>query len=113
MSPILEDHVPTAPYYNTYHRMLFEWDAAKDRSNRKKHNGLDFETASRVFSDPGSHSRIERVVGDETRWQTIGIVGDQLLLVAHTWEEHDGEEIIRIISARKANKQEGRRYSRQ
>jgi uncharacterized DUF497 family protein len=93
--------------------MLFEWDAAKDRSNRKKHTGIDFETASRVFADSGSRSRIERVVGDETRWQTIGLVGGELLLVAHTWEEHDGEEIVRIISARKANKHEGRRYFQQ
>jgi len=93
--------------------MLFEWDAAKDRSNRRKHHGLDFETASRIFADPGSHSRIERVVGDETRWQTVGMVGDQLLLVAHTWEEHNGEETIRIISARKASKHEGRRYFQQ
>jgi uncharacterized DUF497 family protein len=93
--------------------MLFEWDAAKDRSNRRKHNGLDFKTASRIFADPGSRSRIERVVGDETRWQTVGMVGDQLLLVAHTWEEHNGEETIRIISARKASKHEGRRYFQQ
>jgi uncharacterized protein len=93
--------------------MLFEWDDAKDRSNRRKHNGLDFKTASRIFADPGLHSRIERVVGDETRWQTVGMVGDQLLLVAHTWEEHNGEETIRIISARKASKHEGRRYFQQ
>jgi hypothetical protein len=37
-----------------------------------------------VFANPGSRSRIERVVGDETRWQTVGMVGDQLLVVAHT-----------------------------
>jgi uncharacterized DUF497 family protein len=93
--------------------MLVEWDPGKDRSNRRKHGGIDLETAARVFGDPGSRSRIERVVADETRWQTIGLVGNQLLLVAHTWEEHDGEEKIRIISARKANKHESRRYSQQ
>jgi uncharacterized DUF497 family protein len=93
--------------------MQFEWDIGKDRSNRKKHIGLDFETASRVFADPAARSRIDRVVGGEARWQTIGLVGDQLLLVAHTWEEHDGDETIRIISARKTNKHESRRYFQQ
>jgi uncharacterized protein len=90
-----------------------EWDAGKDRSNRRKHDGLDFKTATRVFDDPGSRSRIERVVGGEVRWQTIGLVGGQLLLVAHTWEEQNGESIVRIVSARKANKSESRRYFQQ
>jgi uncharacterized DUF497 family protein len=31
--------------------MRFEWDAEKNRSNQKKHAGIDFETASRVFAD--------------------------------------------------------------
>jgi uncharacterized protein len=66
-----------------------------------------------VFAEPASRSRIERVVDDEARWQTIGLVGDELLLVAHTWEEHNGDETVRIISARKANKHESRRYFQQ
>jgi uncharacterized DUF497 family protein len=93
--------------------MLFEWDAGKDRSNRRKHSGLDFETAALVFADSNCRSRIERIVGHEVRWQTVGLVGGQLLIVAHTWEEQNGEEIVRIISARKASKSEGRGYFQQ
>jgi uncharacterized protein len=93
--------------------MRFEWDARKDRSNRRKHSGLDFETAARVFNDPNVQSAIERIIENEVRWQTLGLVEDQVLLVAHTWEEYDGEEIVRLISARKASKRECRRYFRQ
>jgi len=35
-----------------YNSMRFEWDAEKNRSNQKKHAGIDFETASRVFAVP-------------------------------------------------------------
>jgi uncharacterized DUF497 family protein len=52
--------------------MRFEWDSGKDRSNRRKHSGLDFETAVRVFNDPNVQSTIERVVENEVRWQTQG-----------------------------------------
>jgi len=37
-----------------YNTMRFEWDADKNQSNQKKHAGIDFETASRVFADPES-----------------------------------------------------------
>ena len=66
-------------------RVRFEWDAQKDRINHAKHDGLDFRTAARVFSDPNARARMERVVNKEIRWQTLGLVGGQLLLVAHTW----------------------------
>jgi uncharacterized DUF497 family protein len=64
--------------------MRFEWDAAKSRINQRKHNGLDFETAA-------------------------------LLLVVHVYREDevDGEEIIRIISAREADQRERRIYLQQ
>ena len=54
----------------------------------------------------------ERIEGGEYRWQTLGRVGDiTLLLVAHTLEEDpDGEEVIRIISARRADPKERKRY---
>jgi uncharacterized DUF497 family protein len=83
--------------------MIFVWDPKKDRINRRKH-GVSFEVAARVFDDPGAVSYIERVVDGEERWHTIGLAGGVvLLLIAHTVEEEDGEEKIRIISARKAN----------
>ena len=55
-------------------------------------------------------SRQDREVEGEARWQTIGMVrGVQILLVAHTLEEDNN--LVRIISARKATPQESRIYA--
>jgi uncharacterized DUF497 family protein len=90
--------------------MRFEWDETKNRSNRAKH-GVSFETALLAFDDPLHVSRQDRVENGEERWQTIGLAGDiVLLLVAHTCRESSGEEVIRIISARKAVARERKRY---
>jgi uncharacterized DUF497 family protein len=92
----------------------FEWDETKNRSNQRKH-GVSFEEAARIFLDPLHVSILERVEGGEQRWQSFGVVGNCLLLmVAHsTTEEDDADqpvEVIRIISARRANRKERRRY---
>ncbi len=92
----------------------FEWDEAKNLSNRRKH-GVSFEEASHVFRDPLYVSVQDRVEGGELRWQTLGLVEDLLLLtVAHTVREErdDGTwvDVIRIISARHATRKERRRY---
>jgi hypothetical protein len=83
--------------------MRFEWDSDKERANIERH-GIDFTTAAQAFNDPdeiteydGDHS--ER---GEDRWTTIGLVDSLLLLVRVTWIERDGDDIIRIISARLA-----------
>ena len=95
--------------------MRFEWDENKNRANKRKH-GVDFETALRVFADPFALSGQDRIEDGEERWQTLGFVeGHILLLVAHTFrEETVGEnavvEVVRIISARKADRNERRRY---
>ena len=90
--------------------MRIEWDEAKNRSNLAKH-GVSFETAQLVFDDPHHVSMQDRQVGGEDRWQTFGLVGGAvLLLVAHTWRDEDGEEIVRVISARKATSREKQRY---
>jgi uncharacterized protein len=86
--------------------MLFAWHEAKNRINRRKH-GLSFESAARVFEDPAAVSYVERVVEGQERWQTVGLAGGiALLLVVHTVEEENGEEKIRIISARTADPRE-------
>jgi len=95
--------------------MRFEWDAEKSRSNQTKHNGLDFETAARVFDDPNVVLIQDRNVEGEQRWHAIGAVSAALLLVVHVYRKdnvHD-EEIIRIISAREANQRERRIYFQQ
>jgi uncharacterized DUF497 family protein len=89
----------------------FVWDEAKARANRRKHR-VSFETAARVFADPHALTSRERIEGGEYRWQTLGMVGDiTLLLVAHTLEEDpDDGEVIRIISARRADPKERKCY---
>jgi uncharacterized DUF497 family protein len=90
----------------------FEWDAEKNRSNQKKHAGIDFETASRIFADPGLMLRQDRVIDGEQRWHGIGAVRKAVLLVVHVYREENqnGEEVIRIISAREADPRECRIY---
>ena len=91
--------------------MQFEWDVNKNKLNKSKH-GLSFETASFAFQDPFLLSvRDERHHYTEERWQSLGQVEDVLLYIAHTLEEdNDGEENIRIISARAATSSETKRY---
>jgi len=91
--------------------LRFTWDENKNRRNKRKHR-ISFETAALVFDDPYHVSTLEREVGGEARWQTIGMVrGVQMLLVAPTSEFDDEEKIVRIISARKATPQERRIYA--
>lgn len=89
----------------------FEWDPAKAQSNLRKHR-VSFETAVRAFADPFAVVAQDRIENGEQRWQTLGLVdGYLLLLVAHTvWDNKDGTEVIRIISARRAEPKERRRY---
>ena len=90
---------------------MFSWDDNKSIGNLAKH-GVSFEAAKLVFDDPLRVSRQDRVENGEQRWQTIGLVADcVLVLVAHTWfDEDDGSEHIRIISARRATKIERKVY---
>jgi hypothetical protein len=95
----------------------FEWDPDKAASNLRKH-GVSFETASRIFADPFALTGQDRIEGGEQRWQTLGMVdGRVLLLVAHTVRDEDEDrqpiEIIRIISARAADRKERRRYEQE
>ena len=90
----------------------FEWDPDKAERNLRKH-GVSFEVASRAFVDPLALTVLDRVEGGQQRWQTIGLVdGVLVLLVAHTVRESEsGDEIIRLISARKADPTERKRYA--
>lgn len=90
---------------------MFSWDEDKNTSNKRKH-GISFEAAQLVFDDPLHLTRQDRFESGELRWQTVGEVGGLvLLLVAHTWQgSDDGNEHIRIISARQASKLERKMY---
>lgn len=94
--------------------LCFEWDPRKAATNLQKH-GVDFETATRVFDDPFLLSYFDRVENGEERWQAIGsIEGILMVLVVHTiredYEEDQQVEIVRIISAREADRKERHRY---
>lgn len=88
--------------------MIFEWDENKNRVNKAKH-GIDFESAITVFDDPLLQSRVD----DDGRWQSIGYSEGCILLlfVAHTYHEAD-EIVVRVISARRANKHERANYEK-
>jgi uncharacterized protein len=67
-----------------------------------------------IFDDPYHRSVQDREVEGEMRWQTIGMArGMQILLVAHTLSEFGNEEVVHIISARKATPQERSIYAQQ
>ena len=99
--------------------MRYEWDEGKNRRNQKKHR-ISFEMAALALEDERCLVRPDRV--DETgkqRWHAIGAArlgpdASVVLFVVHVYrEEINGEEITRIISARRANKDDFRRYQKQ
>jgi uncharacterized protein len=86
-----------------------EWDEAKNRSNKRKH-GISFEEAETVFYDDWAILiRDDDPDATEERFLLLGMsAGLRTLVVCHCYREED--ELIRIISARRANRQERRDY---
>ena len=71
---------------------------------------MDFETATKVFEDPGVLFIQDRYVDGEQRWHAIGYAGgDLLLIVFHTIVSED-EQVVRLISARKVTPNERAEY---
>ena len=93
--------------------MKFEWDDEKNRLNKEKH-GISFEEAKEVFDDPFQIAKLDyRFNYFEERWITVGATSKhKILVVANLFFTHDGQEVIRIISARKANKNERGYYEK-
>lgn len=92
--------------------MKFSWDENKNAINKEKH-GISFEVAKLVFDDPLHISIQDRHENGEERWQTLGVInGVTILVVAHGIYEEHNEEIIRLISARKATKRERSSYEK-
>jgi hypothetical protein len=89
----------------------FEWDPVKARTNQRKH-GVAFEDAMHVFDDPYALFEQDRIgEGGEPRWQALGLAGGVALLpVAHTIRGEGQDEIIRLISARRATRKERDNY---
>jgi uncharacterized DUF497 family protein len=95
--------------------LRFQWDERKSRSNRRKH-GVSFEEARTVFLDENA-----RLIDDpdhsenEDRFILMGVSELlRVLVVCHCYREHrDGDDIIRIISARRADDEERVSYEEQ
>lgn len=90
--------------------MRFEWDETKAESNEQKH-GISFEEAETVFYDRNARLMYDPEHSlEEERYIILGISDSlKLLIVCHLYREND--ELIRIISARKATKIERQQYN--
>ncbi len=89
----------------------FEWAPAKAKANLDKH-GVSFEEAMSVFYDEAA---IEFYDDEHSEWEDrfllLGLSSDvKLLLVCHCYRSEEG--VIRLISARKATKNEAKYYQR-
>ena len=98
-------------YTSGMSELRFEWDPKKNTANERKH-GVSFDEASTVFSDEHAlliedpdHS------DDEERFILLGLSANlRTLVVCHCYRE--AESVIRLISARKANRKERNEYAR-
>ncbi len=92
--------------------IIFEWDDKKDKTNKRKH-GISFEEARTAFYDENAIQYFDPDHSDEEdRFILLGISYKlKVLVVCHCFRENDS--IIRIISARKADKDEEYEYWRQ
>jgi uncharacterized DUF497 family protein len=91
--------------------LRFEWDSAKDAANQRKH-GVSFDEAATVFEDDYALLlEDEEHSEEEDRFVLLGLSAVlRILVVCHCYRASD--EVIRIISARKADRAEKREYRR-
>lgn len=88
--------------------MRYEWDEAKNSSNRDKH-GLDFADAEQVFAGRCVTFIDDRFDYGEKRLVTLGMLVGRVVVMAHVPRGH---EVTRIISMRKANRREQKIYQK-
>ncbi len=88
----------------------FSWDPEKAASNVAKH-GVTFKDASIVFDDPGIHIELQRHA-NEIRLSARGYSSNDRLLVV-VFAEVINDKEIRIISARKANRADRKKYEQE
>ena len=85
--------------------MRFEWDESKRQINILKH-GFDFVDVEDVFANPLYTIKDTRFDYGEVRFLTLGILFGRIVAISHT----ENEEIVRVISFRKADKNEQQTY---
>jgi uncharacterized DUF497 family protein len=86
--------------------MQFIWDKRKREKNIKKH-GIDFSVLIRVFDKPMLTRIDDRGSYGENRWISLGDLDGKIVVLVYTEED----DTIRLISARRATKNEKRIYS--
>jgi uncharacterized protein len=115
-STMLAMHNLDGVYTFVYHgssdvmaELSFEWDEEKNAANIKNH-GIDFLDAALIFENPTIEAIDDQTDYGELRCVALGLSGEIVLHVVYTWR---GENAIRIISARKANRHDAERYYRE
>lgn len=88
---------------------IFEWDEGKNAANIKNH-GIDFLDAALIFENPTIEAIDDRVDYGEVRYVALGLSGQKVLNLVYA---RTGENIIRIISARRANRRDAEKYYRE
>lgn len=88
--------------------MNYDWDPKKAAANLAKH-GIDFRGAIRIFDGPIIEWLDDRFEYDEERWTAIGLVEKTEIVVVYS---EKGENLRRIISARRATPAERRLFWR-
>jgi len=88
--------------------MRFEWDEEKRLENLRKHD-FDFADVIKVFNSERYTITDNLFDYGEIRFFTVGLLNDRIIAVSHT----ETDELIRIISSRKANKNEQEKYFRE
>lgn len=91
--------------------MKFEWDENKAKINLQRH-GVSFAEAEEVFDDLNAIEFFDDFHSDEEkRFRRVGLSTKRLLFVVYTEQRENGREIIRLISARKADAREAGIYN--
>lgn len=88
--------------------LSFEWDEEKNAANIRNHR-IDFLDAALIFENPRMEAIDDRADYGELRCIGLGLSGETVLHVVYTWR---GENLVRIISARKANRDDAEKYYR-
>ncbi|MBB5055554.1 hypothetical protein HDF16_000223 [Granulicella aggregans] len=88
--------------------LAFEWDERKANANLKKHL-VSFLTAAAVFENEMLERIDDREDYGEVRWIALGRIDEEVYRVVYTWR---GEDVIRMISAQKASRDEREVYHR-
>jgi len=105
----INKHIAFCRYKTYIQYMKFVWDEIKNTKNIQKH-GIEFKDAAEMFNYPMLSTIDTRQNYGEERWVGIGFLKDIIAVVAYT--ENETKKQIRIISARKATKNESQKFKK-